>query len=74
MKKLLTYGVELTAIEEMKFKKFISNSGIAPNTMTEEGRKKLVENWKIGEDARDEGCDFCHDPHCAGSCQDDNDF
>ncbi len=31
-------------------------------------------NDELYHESMDEGCDFCHSPHCAGSCQINDDF
>jgi len=43
--KVNCYGVMITEIENMMFSKFISNQGIAMNTMNEKARKECVLNW-----------------------------
>lgn len=45
MKTEIVYGVEMTEIENMIFSKFLSNNGIAMNTMTESQRTECTQLW-----------------------------
>lgn len=51
------------------------NSHLNDHLAQQIGKAKLDDDDDLDDDdSRWDGCDFCHDPHCAGSCQDDNDF
>jgi hypothetical protein len=46
MSKLIeVYGVQMTELENMKFSKYIVNSGVAMNTLEAEERTELATSW-----------------------------
>ena len=45
MKKLDTYGVEMTEIENMMFSKYLSNNSFAMCVMTEAERTEFTRLW-----------------------------
>ena len=47
MKNSIVFGVEMTSLEEMMFCKYLSNNGIAMNTIYPEQRTELVNQWVL---------------------------
>ena len=45
MKNKLVYGVTMTSLQAMMFGRYISNQGIAMNTLTKEERFEFAKNW-----------------------------
>ena len=45
MKKQIVFGVEMTSFEEMIFSKYLSNNGIAMNTLLPEMRTEVTREW-----------------------------
>lgn len=39
------YGVKLTSMQEMQFSKYLSNKGIAMNTLQPKERTNIVKTW-----------------------------
>ena len=46
-KKQIVFGVEMTSFEEMIFSKYLSNNGIAMNTLHPEQRTNIVKEWVL---------------------------
>lgn len=47
MKKSIVFGVEITFLEEMMFSRYLSNNGVAMNTLYPEQRTELVNQWVL---------------------------
>lgn len=45
MKRVILFGVEMTSFEEMIFSKYLSNTGIAMNTLLPEKRTEVTRKW-----------------------------
>ena len=45
MKKLKVYNVEMSELENMMFSKYVSNNNIAMNTVNEDERTRIAQEW-----------------------------